>query len=101
MNFRKLLCMVMAMLLAVGAMALAEEQAAPADLQAQLDAANALIAELEAEVAKYLPFYEMQVVAEYGDDGIIWLADAQEEYEGAASAYAQYGLSIDSYADAV
>lgn len=101
MNFRKLLCMVMAMLLAVGAMALAEEQAAPADLQAQLDAANARIAELEAEVAKYLPFYEMQVVAEYGDDGIIWLADAQEEYEGAASAYAQYGLSIDSYADAV
>ena len=101
MNFRKLLCMVMAMLLALSALALAEEQAEPADLQAQLDAANARIAELEAEVEKYLPYYEMQVVAEYGDGGVIWLADAQTEYEGAASAYAQYGLSIDSYADAV
>ena len=111
MNFRKLLCMVMAMLLAVSALALAEEpnepvetEAAveqPVDLQAQLDAANARIAELEAQVEKYLPYYEMQVVAEFGDDGVVWLTDAQEEYEGAASAYAQYGLSIDSYADAV
>ena len=47
MNMKKLLCLVMAMLLALSALALAESQD---DLQAQLDAANARIAELEAQV---------------------------------------------------
>ena len=51
MSMRKLFCMVMAMLLALGTMALAETD----DLQAQLDAANARIAELEAEVELYKP----------------------------------------------
>ena len=97
MNMKKLLCMVLAMLLALSALALAED----GDLQAQLDAANARIAELEAEVELYRPYYERQIVAEYGDGGIIWLDDAMEEYEAAASAYTQYGLSIDDYADYV
>ena len=94
MNMKKLLCMVLALLMAVATVALAETD----DLQAQLDAANARIQELEAEVEKYKPVYDSQIVAEFGEDGIIWLKDAQAEYEQAASAYAQYGLNIDDYA---
>ena len=97
MNMKKLLCTILAMLMALSAVALAEGE----DLQAQLDAANARIAELEAEVELYRPFYDRQVVAEYGDGGIIWLDDAQAEYQNAASAYSQYGLSIDDYADQI
>jgi len=98
MNMKKLLCLVMAVLMALSAMAMAESQD---DLQAQLDAANARIAELEAQVEKYKPYYEKQVVAEYGEDGIIWRDDAMKEYEAAASAYSQYGLSIDDYAEGI
>ena len=94
MNMKKLLCMVMAMLMVLSAMALAESD----DLQAQLDAANARIEELEAQVEQYKPYYDAQIVAEFGEDGIIWREDAQKEYEAAASAYAQYGLSIDDFA---
>ena len=95
MNMKQLTSLILALLLCLGAIsALAEE-----DLQAQLDAANARIAELEAEVALYKPVYEKQVVAEYGEGGIIWREDAQKEYQDAADAYAQYGLSIDDYAD--
>ncbi|MBQ6122028.1 MAG: peptidylprolyl isomerase [Clostridia bacterium] len=95
MNMKKLLCLALAMLVALSAMALAETGD---DLQAQLDAANARVAELEAQVELYKPYYDKQVVAEFGEDGIIWLDDAMKEYEAAASAYAQYGLSIDDYA---
>jgi hypothetical protein len=98
MNMKKLLCTVLAMLVALSAMALAESQD---DLQAQLDAANARIAELEALVEQYKPYYDDQVVAEFGTDGIIWRADAMKEFEAASSAYAQYGLSIDDYADGI
>ena len=54
MNVKKLLCLALALLIAAVSMtaALAED----ADLQAQLDAANARIAELEAEVEKYRPY---------------------------------------------
>lgn len=97
MNMKRLLCMVMAMLLALGATALADD----ADLQAQLDEANERISALEAEVELYKPYYEMQIVAEYGEDGIIWREDALEEYQAAADAYAQYGLNIDDYADGI
>ena len=72
MNMKKLLCLALAMLLALSATALAETAD---DLQAQLDAANAQLAELEAQVELYKPFYEKQVVAEFGKDGIIWLED--------------------------
>lgn len=95
MKMKKVLCLALALLMAFSAMALAETGD---DLQAQLDAANARVAELEAQVALYKPYYDKQVVAEFGKDGIIWLDDAMKEYEAAASAYAQYGLSIDDYA---
>ena len=91
---KKTLCMLLALLLAFGATALAEG----GDLQAQLDAANARIAELEAEVEKYKPYYDKQIVAEYGEDGIIWRDDAMVQYQAAADTYAQYGLKIDDYA---
>ena len=94
MNLKKLIAMALAMLLCLGAVsALAEE-----DLQAQLDAANARIAELEAEVELYKPFYDDQIVAEYGEGGIIWKEDADKEFQAASDAYAQYGLSIDDFA---
>lgn len=99
MNMKKLLSLVLAMLLALSALAFAEE--AQDDLQAQLDAANARVAELEALVELYKPYYEKQVVAEFGEDGVIWRDDAMKEYEAATSAYAQYGLSIDDYAEGI
>ena len=94
MNMKKLISLVLAMLLCLGAFALAESD----DLQAQLDAANARIAELEAQVALYQPYYEQQIVAEYGDGKIIWKEAADAEYQAASEAYAQYGMNIDDFA---
>ena len=91
MNMKKLISLVLAMLLCLGTFALAESD----DLQAQLDAANARIAELESEVELYKPFYESQIVAEYGDGKIIWKEAADAEYQAASEAYAQYGMNID------
>ena len=97
MNMKKLLSLTLALLLAAGAFALAEGD----DLQASLDAANERIAQLEAEVELYKPYYERQIVAEYGEGGIIWRDAALEEYEAAASTYSQYGLNIDEYASEI
>ena len=93
MNMKRILCLVLAMMLTLCVCALAE-----GDLQAQLDAANARIAELEAEVEKYLPYYEKQIVAEFGEDGIIWLEDAQKQFDEASAMYAQYGIPVENYA---
>ena len=98
MNVKKTLCLMLTLIFCLGTLALAEGDA---DLQAQLDAANARIAELEAQIELYRPYYDNQIVAEFGEDGIIWLEDAQAEFEAASSAYAQYGLSIDEYAGEV
>lgn len=89
MNIRKIICLCLA-LLCCFAGAFAEE-----DLQAQLDAANAKIAELQAQVDKYAPYYHAQIVATYGEDGVIWLKDMQAEYDAAASQYAGYGLDVE------
>ena len=91
MMIQKILCLVMALALALGCTALAEE-----DLQAQLDAANAQIAELQALVDAYYPYYFANVVATYGEDGVIWLEDVQAEYEMQASQYASYGMDLES-----
>ena len=100
MDMKKWLCLVVAMLMALSAVAMAET-ANGADLQAQLDVANARIAVLEAMIEKYQPVYESQVVAEYGEDGVIWLKDAQAQYEAFAAQVAQMGMSIDTIADRV
>ena len=94
MNMKKLLCLLLALMM-MSAAALAESSE---DLQAMLDEAVARIEELEAEVELYRPYYEAQIVAEYGDGGIVWLEDAQEEYAAAASTYSQYGMNVDDYA---
>ena len=92
MTIRRILCICMALVLALGcASALAEE-----DLQAQLDAANARIAELEEQVNTYYPFYIAQIVAKFGDH-IIWLEDVQGEYDAVAAQYEAYGLSLAAY----
>ena len=87
---KKILCICIALILTPGCMcALAEE-----DLQAQLDAANAKIAELQAQVDAYYPFYAAQVLATYGEDGVIWLEDIQAEYDAQAAQYAGYGMDL-------
>lgn len=99
MNMKKLLCLVMAMMLAVCGAAFAETET---DLQAQLDAANARIAELEALINDvYLPVYESQIVVEFGDGGVVWAEDAKEQYEYLASMYSSYGISMAGFEDQV
>lgn len=90
---KKILCICIALVLSLGCMcAMAEE-----DLQAQLDAANAKIAELQAQVDAYYPYYAAQVLATYGEDGVIWLKDIQAEYDAVAAQYASYGMDLASY----
>ena len=97
MNMKKLISLVLAALMCLGTVAALAED----DLQAQLDAANERISQLEAEVELYKPYYENQIVAEYGEDGIIWKEDADAEYKAASEAYSQYGLNIEDYADGI
>ena len=97
MNLTKILCMALAVMLALGTLALAESD----DLQSKLDAANDRIAELEAQVEKYRPVYESQIVAEYCDGGVIMLSDAKAQYDSIASMYSQYGIPVDSYASEI
>ena len=86
MSIKKILCLVLALVLC-GAAALAEPD---------LESANARIAELEADVEKYKPYYDAQVIAEY-TDGVIFRDAVMEEYELTASMYAQYGIDLEQY----
>lgn len=97
MQFRRKVSLGLAAAMALGCGAFAEST----DLQGQLDAANARIAELEAQVEMYKPYYDNQIVAEYGEDGIVWLEDAQKQFDEASAMYAQYGIPVDSYADEI
>lgn len=91
MTMKKILCLVLALVLC-GAAALAEN-----DIQAQLDAANARIAELEAQVELYQPYYEAQIAAEY-NGGVIFRDEVMEEYEHVKSMYSDYyGIDIEAY----
>ena len=90
MKMKQLICMVLAVLLCLGTVALAETD----DLQAQLDAANERIAALEAEVELYKPYYESQIVAEYGEGGIIWKEAAQSQFKEAEDYYAQFNMAL-------
>ena len=93
MMIRKVLCLVLALALC-GAMAFAEEDG---DLQAQLDAANERIAELEAQVELYQPYYDAQVIVEY-DGGVVFLDDILEQYAGVDSQFSSYyGVSLADY----
>lgn len=91
MTIKKILCLCTALVLALGCISVSAEE----DLQAQLDSANAKIEELQALVDAYYPYYAAQIVATYGEDGVIWLKDMQAEYDAAASQYAGYGLDVE------
>ena len=90
---RKVLCLVLALALC-GAAAFAEEGG---DLQAQLDAANARIAELEAQVELYQPYYDAQVIIEYDGGGVVFLDDVLAQYTNIESQYSSYGISLADY----
>lgn len=92
MTIKKLLCIVFALVLALGCVAYAEE-----DLQAELDAAKLRIAELEDLVETYYPYYAAQIAATYGENGIVWVDDVLEEYEYIEAQYASYGMSLADY----
>ncbi len=92
MKIRRILSLVLALVLC-SAMALAEE----GDLQSELDAANARIAELEAQVELYQPYYDAQVIVEY-DGGVIFLDDVLAQYEPLEeNYYNSYGISLADY----
>lgn len=92
MNMKRIVCLILALIL-TGALALAEET----DLQAQLDAANARIAELEEQVELYKPFYDAQIVAMY-DGGVIFRQDAMALYQQYESMFSQnYGINLADY----
>ena len=95
MSIRKIICALLALVMLITACAatLADDL----DLQAKLDAANQRIEELEAEVELYRPFYEAQILAEFGDGGIVWLADAQAAYDEEVNYYTNAGYSISGY----
>ena len=82
---KKLLCAVLALVLVFCTCAMAEE-----DLQAKLDEANAKIADLEALVAKYEPFYNAQLAATFGDDGVVWVDEVMALYEQTDAQYKSY-----------
>lgn len=134
MNAKKILSLVLVIALVVCAAAaivknneaasltaqLADQNAAletAADLQAQLDEANAKIAELEAAAADaaaaneaeaandsdlqaqidlYKPYYDAQLVVSY-DGGTIMLPEVLEQYAQFEAAYAQYGIDLAAY----
>ena len=89
MTIKKLMCIVFALVMALGCVAFAEE-----DLQAQLEAANARIAELEAQVEAYYPYYISQVAATYGEDGVVWVEDIMKQYDYMNSQYASMGMDL-------
>ena len=59
--------------------------------------ADARIAELEALVEAYYPYYAAQIVATYGEDGIVWLDDVQAAYDSVCAQYASYGMDLAAY----
>lgn len=82
---KKVLCLALALTLCC-TMAFAEADVSDADR----------IAELEALVELYKPYYDAQIIAEY-DGGVIFLDDVLEEYSYIEDMYAQYGISLSDY----
>lgn len=90
---KKIISMLLVIALALAcAVAFADE-----DLQAQLDAANARIAELEAQVAVYKPVYDSRLAATYGDGDIIWVDEIEDEYASMVAMYKQYGIDVEAF----
>ena len=88
---KNILCLVLAL-----AMLLCASAALAEDTQSALDAANARIAELEAQVELYKPYYDAQAIIEY-DGGVVTLDAINEQYAVVAAQYQQYGLDLAAY----
>ena len=83
---KKLICLFLA-LACLGTLAFAETTEDP----------EARIAELEALVELYKPYYDAQVIVEY-DGGVIFLDDVLEEYSYYEQMYSQsYGIDLATY----
>lgn len=74
----------------------AETEAAAEAAPSDSDAA-AKIAELQALVDTYYPYYAAQIVATFGEDGVVWLKDVQEAYDSVSAQYASYGIDLVAY----
>ena len=59
--------------------------------------AEAKIAELQALVDTYYPYYAAQIVATFGENGVVWLDDVQAAYDSVSAQYASYGLDLVYY----
>ena len=59
--------------------------------------AEAKIAELQALVDTYYPYYIARIVATFGEDGVVWLKDVQAAYDSVSAQYASYGLDLAAY----
>lgn len=75
----------------------AEDASADAEEPATDSDAEAKIAELQALVDTYYPYYAAQIVATYGEDGIVWLSEVQNAYDSVSAQYAAYGLDLAAY----
>ena len=76
---------------------LAAETEADAEAALGDSDAEAKIAELQALVDAYYPYYAAQIVATFGEDGVVWLNDVQEAYDSVSAQYASYGLDLVAY----
>jgi len=85
-NAKRVLALVIVAMMALSSAAFAEE----VDLAAQLEAANARIAELEAQLEEY-------TVAAKFDGGIVTIDEVRAEYDYLVSLYSQYGYDLSSY----
>ena len=59
--------------------------------------AEAKIAELQALVDTYYPYYIARIVATFGENGVVWLDDVQAAYDSVSAQYASYGLDLAAY----
>ena len=84
---KRIFAVILAAMLAFSGFAFAEE-----DLAAQLEKANARIAELEALVESY-------TVAAKFDGGTVTIDEVEEQYDYMVEMYSQYGYDLASYED--
>ena len=93
MTFRKGICVLLAVLIVVGVVGLVMVRNQSGDQKARLAEMEAQLADAQAKIDQYYPYFEAQVVAEY-DGGFIFRDDVMPEYEYYESMYSQYGMSL-------
>lgn len=97
---KTLICLLLAMILALPAMAEASDPQSDIDaLNARIAELEATVAELEARLAEYEPIYDPQADVITFNSGSVKLADAIAYYDEMAAIYETFGMSTDDYAD--